>query len=434
MTTADGSIPPGRGRWRLTLHKRQFADQGWAQTQIGLLDSARNRKLVQAWDMPATLTFDIDGRAPDATTVQELAHDVIAWRWDEISGTDIPVFRGMVEASDDQIDESSHVVTFTCHDYLAMLNRRVYTGIGTDYMGSGTPPVFDQDYAADQWRQWAGAPFSTYPIPGQHGFSPGSYLPLYTFHANGNGSQRTPPTGVSRTVPQQGNMVVLTQLDALAKMSNGFDYDVKPLCMNANASAQVAVNSATRDAMRIFYPSQGVTQSGITLAYGSSISKVQRQVTAADYTNYWRTIGNNGNADNSATQVIGENWNSDATATVVGTFMTADSASVTSTDTGWLNAVAAGNVGNYGVLNPTYVLTLTPNFYTWGLFNMGDTVPVVIQSGRLNVTTAQRILGITYDIGDDGQEDVEIVVARATTTLGGMLRTQSQAINALSRR
>jgi hypothetical protein len=427
-------IPSGRGRWRLTLHKRQFNDQIWSNTIISQLDSARSRKLVQAWDTPATLTFDMDGHAADCALIQELQHDVIAWRWDENSGADIPVFRGMVDASDDQIDEQSHTVTFSCHDYLAMFARRIYTGIGTDFMGSGTPPVFDQDYCADQWRSWAAAPFSTYPIGSQHAFSPGSYLPLYTFHSNGNGTQRTPPSGVNRTVPQQGNMVVSTQLDNLAKLTNGFDYDVKPLCMSTNAGAQVAVNSATRDAMRIFYPSQGVTQSGITFAYGSSVSKVQRQVTSADYTNYWRTIGNNGNADNSATQVIGENWNADATATVVGTFMTADSASVTSTDTGWLNAVAAGNVGLYGVLNPTYVLTLTPGFYTWGLFNMGDTVPVVIASGRLAVNTAQRVLGITYNIGDDGAEDVEVIVARATTTLGGMLRGQDRAINALSRR
>jgi hypothetical protein len=416
------------------LHSRQFSDKNWTQTILAQLDSARSRKLVQAWDMPATLTFDMDGRASDTALVHELQHDVIAWRWDENSGTDIPVFRGMVEASDDQIDEQSHVVTFTCHDYLAMFNRRIYTGTQTDYMGSGTPPVFDQDYAADQWRSWAAAPFSTYPIGSQTPFATGSYLPLWTFHANPDGTQRTPPSGQSRSVIQQGNMVVLTQFDALAKLSNGFDYDVKPLCMNANASAQVATNSAVRDAMRIFYPQQGVTQSGVTLAYGSSVSKVQRQVTAADYTNYWRTIGNNGSADNSVSQTAGESWNSAATGTTVGTFMTPDSSSVNSNNTGWLNAVAAGKVGIYGVLNPTYVLTLTPGWYTWGVVNMGDNVPLVVSSGRLAVNTTLRVLGITYNIGDDGQEDVDLVVGLATTTLGGMIRTQNQDINALSRR
>ena len=39
---------------------------------------------------------------------------------------------------------------------------------------------------------------------------------------------------------------------------------------------------------------------------------------------------------------------------------------------------------------------------------MGDIVPLVIQTGRLNVNTTIRVLGIAYDIGDDGQEDVDL--------------------------
>jgi hypothetical protein len=428
-------IPPGRGRWRFTLHTRPFTDQTWTQTIIAQLDNARSRKLVQAWDMPATLTFDMDGHAADCALVTELQRDVVAWRWDENSGADVPMFRGMVDASEDQIDEQSHVVTFTCHDYLAMLNRRIYTGTGTDYMGSGTPPVFDQDYAFDQWRSWAIGMFTSNPPPGGTSLSPGSYLPLWTFHANPNGTQRTPPSGVNRTVMQQGNMVVLTQIDALAKLTSGFDYDVKPLCMLNNASAQVAVNSATRDAMRIFYPQQGVTTPGVALVYGSNVSKIQRQVTSADYSNYWRTLGNNGQPDNSSTQTYGENWNADAAGTTVGTFMGVDSASVSTPTQTWLTSAAQGKVGLFGTLVPTYVLTLTPGWYYWGALNMGDAVRLVVKSGRLNVnTTSQRVLGITYNIGDDGQEDLDIVVGRATTTLGGMMRGQDASINALSRR
>jgi hypothetical protein len=428
------AIPVGRGRWRLTLHARQFADKTWLQTIIAQLDSARNRKLVQAWDMPATLTFDMDGRSSDAALIQELAHDVIAWRWDEASGADVPMFRGWVDASDDQIDEQSHTVTFTCHDYLAMMSRRLHTGTATSYMGSGTPPVFDQDYCADQWRQWASGIFSSLPVGAQTSFSPGCYLPLYTFHSGQGGAQRTPPSGVNRTVMMQGNMVVLTQLDALAKLTGGFDYDVKPLCMSSNASAQVAVNSATRDAMRIFYPSQGVTRTGVIFAYGSTVAKVQRQLTSADYTNYWRTLGNNGSADNTTPQTFAETWTGAVSGTTYGSFMSGDQASAATPDQSWLTAAAQGQLGIYSVLTPVYTLTLTPNWYSWGLFNMGDTVPLVVASGRLAVNTSVRVLGITYNIGDDGQEDIDLVVGRPTTSLGGMLRGQDTSINALARR
>ena len=48
---------------------------------------------------------------------------------------------------------------------------------------------------------------------------------------------------------------------------------------------------------------------------------------------------------------------------------------------------------------------------------MGDVVPLIIQSGRLNVNTTIRVVGITYDIGDDGQEDVTLTLGRPDTTL-----------------
>jgi hypothetical protein len=420
-------LPDGRGRWRLTLHTRQFSDVTWSTTIIAQLDSARNRKLVQAWDMPATLTFDMDGRSSDCALVQELQHDVIAWRWDEASDGDVPVFRGWVDASDDQIDEESHVVTFTCHDYLAMLSRRLIT------WSMESVQTFDQDNMAYQFLDYAYRRCES--TDGATVFTAGRYVPLFMEYVHPDGTNRgsAPSTGINRTHADQGNQVCLSELDALAKLANGFDYDVKPLCMNGDRATELPPGGGERDALRIFFPAQGVTNTGVQFAYGASVSKVQRQVTSADYSNYWRTIGNNQSAT-VAPQLWGESWNGDANSTTVGTFMSGDQAAST-TDNPWLSSGAAGKVALFGTLVPTYVLTLMPGWYTWGAFHMGDTVPLIIQSGRLNVnTTSQRVLGITYNVGDDGQEDVDVVVGRSTTTLGGMIRSQDRAINALSRR
>jgi hypothetical protein len=421
-------IPPGRGRWRLTLHTRLFVDSTWQNSLAGRLDNAYNRKLVQAWDTPATLTFDIDGRSPDCALIQELRHEVVAWRWDENSGADIPVFRGWVDASDDQIDEQSHVVTFTCHDYLAMFSRRMIT------WSMESVQTADQDDMAFKFLDYANRVCES--TDGGTVFIVGRYMPMYMEYVRPDGSNRgsTASSGITRTHPDQGNQVILTEFDALAKLANGFDYDVKPFCMTSDRGTEVTPGTAPRDALRIFYPSQGVTRSGVVFAYGSSVAKVQRQVTSADYTNYWRTIGNNQSAV-IAPQVYGESWNADAGAstTTVGTFMSGDSAP-SNINNAWLNAVAAGKIGLYGQLVPTYVITLTPGWYSWGVFNMGDTVPLVINSGRLAVNSAVRVLGITYNIGSDGEEDVDIVVGRSTTTLGGMLRAQDRTINALARR
>ena len=66
---------------------------------------------------------------------------------------------------------------------------------------------------------------------------------------------------------------------------------------------------------------------------------------------------------------------------------------------------------------------------------MGDTVPLIIDSGRLQVnSTSVRVLGITYSIGDDGDENVELVVGRPRTTLSFLLSQANRDIAALNRR
>jgi hypothetical protein len=67
---------------------------------------------------------------------------------------------------------------------------------------------------------------------------------------------------------------------------------------------------------------------------------------------------------------------------------------------------------------------------------MGDTVPLIVQSGRLDdyYTPGVRVLGITYAIGDDGQEDVTLTVSRPAQSLGGILAAGDRDLKALTRR
>ena len=78
---------------------------------------------------------------------------------------------------------------------------------------------------------------------------------------------------------------------------------------------------------------------------------------------------------------------------------------------------------------------MTPNAYTWGSPNMGDTVPLIVDSGRLQVADRARVLGITYTIGDDGQEDVTPAVTRPQTSRWPKLfNTADRDVKALARR
>jgi hypothetical protein len=426
-------VPPGRGRWRLTLHRRDFNPINTTTIQallISDLPRARSRKLVQAWCQPASLTFDVDGAAPEAALISELAHDVIAWRWDDTNGVDVPVFRGVVSGSQDQLDESAHVVTFTCLDYLALLARRYITN-----PAGVTWTSLDQDVlvtnllnAATGATTGAGA-----------SLSPGSLFPLSWSMVNPGGYSRS-ASGQIVTRTYQAGQSIGQAIDELAKCGTpgGFDYAVIPNPGNyGNGWAAMA------DGFQIYYPSQGVTRTDVALVYGANVAKVQRQITSDDYGNYWYSLGNNQSASAGTAAFYADQANADASGTVVGLWADVDTGNADVILAATLQQRVAGDLNRMGVLIPTYTLTLRPG--SWylsgpggavrnGFANMGDTVPLVVKHGRLNVNTTVRVMGITYNIGDDGDENVDLVVGRPITTFADVLGGPASDVEALLRR
>ena len=415
-------LPPNRALWRITLHNRAYSvtTQAPQSTGIGELVSARSRRLEQAYNSAAKLTFTLDGRAPEAALISELRHDVIAWRWDDTVGRDRAIFRGPICQSEDQVTEQAHTVNFTAHDYLALLARR--------YLTAPTPLVFsqiDQDTivgtlvnrATNQAATGAGT-----------ALTPGAYLPLTANAYNPDGTSRPAPSGQLRDRSYLGNQEIGQAIDDLAHVINGFDYD----CWPQQGSGQYTGN----DMLRLFYPAQGVTRQDHALVYGSNVSGVTRTVDSAAYANYVRVLGNNNNSDQTAPQLYSDAWNSDAitgTAGAIGTWMLAEAAADVSIQS-TLDQKAQGDLAYYATLIPSYTLTLRPGWYRYGTPNMGDTVTLVVRSGRLNVATQVRVLGLVYDIGDDGQEDVSLTVGRSPLTLADILAGARADINALSRR
>jgi hypothetical protein len=401
-------VPGWRGRWRLTLHTRKYGPATLNSTIIAELTDARGRQLVQAWNQPATLTFILDGRSQPALLVQELTQEVVAWRWDDQTGIDQPVFRGVIAQSEDQITADSHTVTYICHDYGAVLARRL---IRFTY----TATARDQDLIVGDLL--AQAQPSAY--------APASFLPLSLWTANPDGTLRG-LSGRVRDRTYYGSQNIGTALDDLAKIIDGFDWDVKPSATD------------TTDSLRIFYPTpQGVPRPDVTLQYGSTIAGFTRTVNSADYANYIRVLGNN-SSSSPTPQLYAEAQTTDAASSPAGLWMLGDDAAdVTQVQT--LLEKAQGDINLYSVLVPHYTLTLAPDAYTWGHPNMGDTIGLILQTGRLNVATLPpaggvRVLGITFDIGDDGQEDVALIVSRPPVTLGHLFLKNDQNITALARR
>jgi hypothetical protein len=189
-------VPSGRGRWRLTLHRRDFGTNARpTQTGIAELTDARSRKLVQALNSPATLSFTLDGRSPAAALIQEMSHDVIAWRFDDQQNKDVMAFRGIIAQSQDSLSEQTHTVSFTAHDYLAMLKRRLITG-SVHYVNVYTQ--VDQDTLAGNLIQQA---VQVYAASVDVNFYPGSALPVGAIPMTPAGVQRQTPSGQKRVRP-----------------------------------------------------------------------------------------------------------------------------------------------------------------------------------------------------------------------------------------
>lgn len=410
-------IPEGRGRWRLVLHDRSWnAATRLLDVTITEILEARSRRLEKQWNKPARLTFSMDGRHPTAALIRELMTDVSAWRWDDHRGGDVCMFRGVVSHSQDVLSEQRHTVNFICYDYAKMLERR-YLLIPQRTVITGN----DQDVIVQALLTYL--PVSGGNIP----FSPGDYLPLLARNAAPDGGPRG-NSGRLRDRTYPGGTSIGEAIFNLAEVINGFDWDVWP-----------GVNGNTNpDLFRIFYPYQGVTRTDVALIYGSTVASVSRTVNSGDYANYWRVLGNNGSEDPDAIQIYGEARHLDANnvgQVPIGTWMGWENQpDVTQQNT--LTTIAEGNLSRSALLTPSYSLGLTPGWYRAGYPNIGDTVPLVIQSGRLNVDTEVRVIGLTYIPNDDaaGGEDVEITVGRPASTFLDLLTLADRQVNALSRR
>jgi hypothetical protein len=442
-------VPVGRGRWRLTLHRREFHDEGynantgqpggdgWQSTLLRELVGVRGRRLDQEWAKGAALTFTVDGRSEEALAIRELEHDVYAWRWDDWTGRDVCVGRFIVSHAEDQVSEQSHSVTYGCRDYLAMLERR-YLAAGNSYNnGTPTPNTQDQAVANLVWSYGVYSSGTTF-TGGQTTLQPGWWLPLAVAMVNPDGTART-AHGPRRDRLWEPGSEIFATIDDLSKVINGFDFDVLPApevpaeLVGDGASPIPGIYNvpANVDVVRIFYPQQGVGRTDMALVYGGNVSSLTRTLSSADYANRVWAIGKK--ADAYAPQLRSDAYNADAYGRTLGGWMSVlNNPDVTLQTT--LDEQAQGNLALVGDLVPSYTLQLRPGSYMYGKPRMGDVVPLVIQSGRLDVQTELRVLGITYAIGDDGDEGVELVVGRRPPSFTRLFRDTKRTVDALTRK
>ena len=324
------------------------------------------------------------------------------------------MFRGLIDHSEDEVTAESSTTNFTCHDYFALMNRRILTA--NQYAVTNR----DQDSIVQDLLTLG---TTTHSSSGTS-FSPGAWQPLTTVAAvNPDGTPRA-ASGQLRTRTYLGSTVIMPTISDLAAVINGFDFAVIPLA------------DGLIDQLALYYPAQGVTRTDVALMWGSTISGLTRTVDSTEYANYVRVLGNNQSSDPNAAQVFAEIWNSDANnidVNPVGLWMDGENAADV-TLSGTLSDQAAGDLNLSGLLVPSYTVTMRPDAYHYGFPNMGDTVPLIVKTGRLNVNTTVRVLGFTFDIGDDGEEDVSLTLGRPAAQLAKFFTQSQRDIDALVRR
>jgi hypothetical protein len=378
---------------------------------------ARSIRVEQQLNKPAQLTFTLDGLSPAATLIHELQTDVVAWRWDEEQGRDVAVIRGIVTQSQDTLSEQVDTVQFTCHDYLAMLSRRLLRE-------PATFTQIDQDAIASDIITRA-----CY----QTGLDPGAYLPLDTILVNPDGTERN-PAGVLRDRAYEPSQDLAEALDNLANVANtdteggrNFNYDALP------------GTSWGSDQVRIFYPYQGTLRTDLILEYGSSVRALSRSINSGNYANFVRVVGAPDPADvsDNPPPMFAERFNVDDANNVsvkpIGLWMKGDNASDVKMQS-TLNEKADGDLALAGVLLPTYSVELRWGWYRWGHPKMGDVVTLIIRAGRLNVLTEVEVVALTYDYGENGEENVVLGLGRPDVKFGDLLTAQARDVNALARR
>ena len=391
--------------WRLALHARNYSNRPLNQTEIAGIYHARGRRLERTLNKSASFTFTVDGRSDVAKLITEMETDVVVWRDSIMYG------RFIVAQSEDQITADSHTTTFTCHDYFAMLDRR-YTSKVMTYAQQPQGLIVHDLFAratiflttADQTKN----------------FLPGSYLPVGVFPMNADGSGAS-GWGTPRDRTYTAHSSIGKLITDLSAVIGGFDFDILPL--------------DGEDRLRVFNDGQGVDNPAAVLEYGGNVAALTRSVNSADFANDVRTIGQaTGGAD--VPPPTAEAWNDDANdvgLTPVGVWQEMDNAAdVTVADT--LSEQAAGRLDASGVLVPSYSVALRPGTYTEGWLRMGDTVPLVIRTGRLDVVSSVRVVGLAFDISEDGPETVTLTVGRPPTSLVDLMSAGAADVDALARR
>jgi hypothetical protein len=387
-TPGGGTVPgviggfpvPAPAQWRLFLHRPRSAEP-YADV------AATSRTVVLNLGEPSTCAFGLSGRDPNVDQVEEFIADVV-WRRNGVA-----MLRCRVGASDDSIDVDTHRVNFSGVDYRSLLDRRY---LSTTISTTGSPTGREQNEIV--WDMVA-----------QTQAQPNGNLGITK-------SQTWVSSGVSRKdVWEAGTAIgqAITDIGQRRSVDGlyGFDWDVMPDLQ-----------------LRLFAPVRG-TATGWSLEYGVNVSSVTRRLSSSDYSNrvvtQWR--------DRAGIERMAIAQSVDLPTRPEGLWESWQGGSWATTGEGL--AQAQGMLAKSQGILPSYEVELMPGTWDPQFCWLGDTIPLTVQSGRLEVRgVPYRVQSIKIDIDDDGKESVSVTLGNPVFKLSTQLWLYGRSISTLERR
>jgi hypothetical protein len=323
---------------------------------IGDLIEARGRKVTFDLRGPASATFEIDGLSDVGLDLTELTTDLMCWRDDEL------LFRGRLGSTDDNLNADRHTTSWAAVDYRALLGARINQ---TDYNYAG----------------WSQADIGWDQIVTAQNLGPGWGITRGDARAAGH----------ARNLYVEANTPISTVLDLFEDMENGFEWWIDP---------ELRFQQATWRGVERTFP----------VAWGTTATRIKRSYDTSRYANWVRVKGGRPEgAGQDDPEPQADRWAPDLATRREGRIARFVSNSDLK-EQGVVNAAADQLLADSLNVPAAYAASLIPGAWDgprdlW----LGDTTPIIVRSGRLDVATTGRIFQISVAIDDDGAEEVELV-------------------------
>jgi hypothetical protein len=312
--------------------------------------NAQGRTVTWRRDDPAEASLTVLGDDPVATQINELLSDLLVYRDHRL------VFRGRIGATSDNLDGTTHTVQVSAVDYRGLLERRFrHTAVTWT----------DVDQSQIAWNLINAS-------QSQDGGDVGITRGLTWYH------------GVTRTRNYEAGKSIGEAISQLGRVINGFEWDIDPQLR-----------------FRTWYPERGAVRDFVA-EYGNTVDSVSRGVDPSEYANVVRYAGDP-DTTTAVTAVA-----ADIATRPEGRFEVALGDTELKVQQTVQNR-ADRQLAVRGVIRPSYSLGLRPGKWEgpdqlW----IGDTLRVVVRSGRLDVNIQDRVEELTVTVDD--LERVEVTI------------------------